>query len=90
MYAGLVVEDSDAMRFFEKPLHPYSQMLMASVPRLRGDKEPEFITGQPPSLYNLPPGCRFADRCPLRFSACDQDPYLVDIEGRRVSCWKYV
>jgi len=90
MYAGLVVEDSDAMRFFSKPLHPYSQMLMASVPRLRGDKEPEFITGQPPSLYNLPPGCRFADRCPLRFSACDQDPKLVDIEGRRVSCWKYV
>jgi peptide/nickel transport system ATP-binding protein len=90
MYAGLVVEDSDAMRFFEKPLHPYSQMLMASVPRLRGDKEPEFITGQPPSLYNLPPGCRFADRCPLRFDKCDQDPLLVDIEGRRVACWKYV
>src|SRR5512136_3389322 len=50
MYAGQIVERSDARRFFTAPLHPYSQKLMASVPRLRGDKEPEFITGQPPSL----------------------------------------
>jgi peptide/nickel transport system ATP-binding protein len=90
MYAGLIVEDSDAMNFFSKPLHPYSQMLMASVPRLRGDKEPEFITGQPPSLYNLPPGCRFAERCPLRFEKCDQDPPVVKVEDRKVACWKYV
>ena len=90
MYAGLIVEDSDAMNFFTKPLHPYSQMLMASVPRLRGDKEPEFITGQPPSLYNLPPGCRFAERCPSRFEKCDQDPPTVKVEDRKVACWKYV
>ncbi|MFN2121160.1 MAG: ABC transporter ATP-binding protein, partial [Anaerolineales bacterium] len=62
MYAGQIVEVSDAYRFFDKPLHPYSQRLMASVPRLHGTQEPEFITGQPPSLIDLPKGCRFADR----------------------------
>jgi peptide/nickel transport system ATP-binding protein len=62
MYAGQIVEVNDAHHFFEKPLHPYSQKLMASVPRLHGTREPEFITGRPPSLIDLPTGCRFADR----------------------------
>ena len=62
MYAGQIVEMSDAYRFFDKPLHPYSQKLMASVPRLHAVTEPDFITGRPPSLINLPKGCRFADR----------------------------
>jgi ABC-type dipeptide/oligopeptide/nickel transport system ATPase component len=53
MYAGQIVETGDAARFFTAPLHPYSQKLMASVPRLRGTKELEFITGQPPSLVDV-------------------------------------
>lgn len=89
MYAGQIVEVSDAYRFFAKPLHPYSQKLMASVPRLHGDKEPEFITGRPPSLINLPTGCRFADRCPSRFEKCVQDPPMVEKDGRKVKCWLY-
>ncbi len=89
MYAGQIVEVGDAYRFFTKPLHPYSHMLMASVPRLRADKEPEFITGQPPSLLDLPAGCRFAPRCPKRFSKCDQDPPVIKKEGRIVKCWLY-
>jgi peptide/nickel transport system ATP-binding protein len=89
MYAGQIIESSDAMRFFTEPLHPYSQMLMASVPRLRGDKEPIFITGQPPSLLNPPTGCRFADRCPQRFGKCDQEPPVFEKEGRLVKCWLY-
>jgi peptide/nickel transport system ATP-binding protein len=89
MYAGQIVEVSDAYRFFAKPLHPYSQKLMASVPRLHGDKEPEFITGRPPSLIDLPAGCRFADRCPARFEKCVQDPPVVEKEGRKVKCWLY-
>lgn len=88
MYAGQIVEVSDAARFFAEPLHPYSQKLMASVPRLRGDKEPEFITGQPPSLIGLPPGCRFAPRCPSRFERCEQDPPMVGTR-RQVKCWLY-
>ena len=89
MYAGQIVEMSDAYRFFDKPLHPYSQKLMASVPRLHGTKEPEFITGRPPSLINLPKGCRFADRCPARFEKCVQDPPVVEKDERKVKCWLY-
>lgn len=89
MYAGQIVEVSDAARFFSAPLHPYSQKLMASVPRLRGDTEPEFITGQPPSLIDLPPGCRFAPRCGKRFERCEQDPPVVGTNGRQVKCWLY-
>lgn len=89
MYAGQIVETGDAMRFFNAPLHPYSHMLMNSVPRLRGDKEPEFISGQPPSLLAIPPGCRFAPRCPRRFERCTQDPPVTKMEGRNVKCWLY-
>jgi peptide/nickel transport system ATP-binding protein len=89
MYAGQIVEVSDARRFFTEPLHPYSQKLMASVPRLRGDKEPEFITGQPPSLIDLPPGCRFAPRCPSRFEQCQEDPPVVEAHRHQVKCWLY-
>lgn len=89
MYAGQIIEASDAMRFFTEPLHPYSQMLMASVPRLRGDKEPIFITGQPPSLLDPPKGCRFADRCLQRFEKCDQEPPVFEKQDRLVKCWLY-
>jgi peptide/nickel transport system ATP-binding protein len=89
MYAGQIVEVSDAYHFFDKPLHPYSQKLMASVPRLHGTKEPEFITGRPPSLIDLPKGCRFADRCPARFEKCVQDPPVVEKDDRKVKCWLY-
>lgn len=89
MYAGQIVEVCDAYRFFEKPLHPYSQKLLASVPRLHGTKEPEFITGRPPSLINLPKGCRFADRCPARFEKCVNDPPTIEKDGRKVKCWLY-
>jgi oligopeptide/dipeptide ABC transporter ATP-binding protein len=89
MYAGQIVEVCDAYRFFEQPLHPYSKKLMASVPRLHADKEPEFITGQPPSLINLPVGCRFADRCPDRFEKCIEDPPTIEADGRKVKCWLY-
>ncbi len=89
MYAGQIVEVSDARRFFASPLHPYSKKLMASVPRLRGDQELEFIPGKPPSLIGLKPGCRFAPRCSFRFDKCDQDPPVTNKEGRLVSCWLY-
>jgi oligopeptide/dipeptide ABC transporter ATP-binding protein len=89
MYAGQIVEVGDAARFFSGPLHPYSKKLMASVPTLRGKKELEFITGQPPSLIGLPNGCRFAARCPSRFEKCDQSPPTVEQEGRKVKCWLY-
>jgi peptide/nickel transport system ATP-binding protein len=90
MYAGQIVELSDAARFFREPLHPYSRKLMASVPRLREDKKLEFIPGEPPSLINPPQGCRFAPRCPFRFERCDEEPPLIQTsDGRQVKCWLY-
>jgi oligopeptide/dipeptide ABC transporter ATP-binding protein len=87
MYAGQIVETGDAKDFFPAPLHPYSQMLMASVPRLRSESDPMFITGQPPSLMNPPTGCRFAARCPFRFEKCGEEPPVFQKGSRKVKCW---
>lgn len=87
MYAGQIVETGSARDFFPAPLHPYSQMLMASVPRLRSDSDPMFITGQPPSLMNPPKGCRFAARCPFRFEKCSEEPPVFQKGNRKVKCW---
>ena len=89
MYAGQIVEVGHAKDFFPAPLHPYAQMLMASVPRLRSESDPMFITGQPPSLIDLPKGCRFAARCPFRFEKCDEEPPMLDKNWRKVKCWLY-
>ncbi len=89
MYAGQMVELSDARSFFTDPLHPYSKKLMASVPKLRVDQEPDYITGQPPSLLNPPAGCRFRDRCPSRFDRCDEEPPMFGSSRHKVKCWLY-
>ena len=89
MYAGQIVEAGHARDFFPAPLHPYAQMLMASVPRLRSESDPMFITGQPPSLIDLPKGCRFAARCPFRFEKCGEEPPMLTKNGRKVKCWLY-
>ena len=89
MYAGQIVEVGHARDFFPAPLHPYAQMLMASVPRLRSESDPMFITGQPPSLIDLPTGCRFKARCPFRFDKCEQEPPVFGKNGRKVKCWLY-
>ena len=89
MYAGQIVEVGHARDFFPAPLHPYAQMLMASVPRLRSESDPMFITGQPPSLIDLPSGCRFKARCPFRFEKCDEEPPMIGKNGRKVKCWLY-
>ena len=89
MYAGQIVEVSDSHTFYSQPHHPYSAMLMASVPRLRGSEPPEFITGQPPSLINPPTGCRFAARCPKRFARCAEEPPVVQVGNSLGKCWLY-
>ena len=89
MYAGQIVETGTAKDFFPAPLHPYSQLLMASVPRLRSDSDPMFITGQPPSLIDLPTGCRFAARCPFRMEKCSEKPPVIQRDNRKVMCWLY-
>jgi peptide/nickel transport system ATP-binding protein len=89
MYAGQIVEVGTSAQVFVSPLHPYSKKLLASVPRLRADQDPDFIVGQPPSLLNPPTGCRFADRCPSRFDKCDQEPPVIQNGRSQVKCWLY-
>jgi len=73
------------------PKHPYAQKLIASVPRLREDRMPEFIPGAPPDLVNPPSGCRFHPRCPHATERCKkEEPPLIRLEdGRIVKCWLY-
>ncbi|MCC6039268.1 MAG: ABC transporter ATP-binding protein [Thermofilum sp.] len=91
MYAGEIVEISDAEEFYRRPRHPYAEKLMASVPTLRTDKKLEFIPGTPPSLINPPPGCRFAPRCPYAFERClrESPPPYEYKTGSFVRCWLY-
>ena len=65
MYAGQAVEISDIRTVFEKPLHPYTQALIQSIPHIRSsEKSIKFIRGDPPNLTEIGEGCRFIDRCP--------------------------
>ena len=91
MYAGKIVETASTSTIFKRPRHPYTIALIHSVPRLdRKDERLYSIEGQPPSLLNLPVGCRFADRCPDVMDICRQEqPSEIEIEdGHSVSCWK--
>jgi peptide/nickel transport system ATP-binding protein len=92
MYAGKVVESAPVRSLFDDPKHPYTQGLIASIPVLGVIKdELATIPGSVPNLINLPPGCRFANRCPYRMERCDQEePPLIKLEGNRlVRCWLY-
>ena len=91
MYAGKIVETARTRELFHAPMHPYTRALIASVPRLDRKNERLFsIEGQPPSLRNLPPGCRFYPRCTDRLEACGkQEPPEVKVsDGHYVSCWE--
>jgi peptide/nickel transport system ATP-binding protein len=90
MYAGKVVEIAPTEEIFARPLHPYTEMLIRSLPRLGDNAERMGISGRPPSLLNPPSGCRFAARCYLADERCTQvEPVLQEIEpGHFVSCLK--
>jgi peptide/nickel transport system ATP-binding protein len=92
MYAGRFAEKADARTIVKDPLHPYTQMLLASLPEvgLRHDQITlTGIPGRPPSLVNPPSGCRFADRCPFARAACAQTPPFEEVApGHHVACWK--
>jgi peptide/nickel transport system ATP-binding protein len=89
MYAARIVEQGTADDVFLKPAHPYTIGLMRSVPRLdlpRGQRL-ETIEGLPPDLRTPPAICRFAERCPFRVAACEQDVALVEVApDRRAAC----
>ncbi|HEX7973389.1 MAG TPA: ABC transporter ATP-binding protein [Anaerolineales bacterium] len=97
MYAGRIVEQTDVITLFAKPLHPYTQGLIASIPVLGKVKEHlEVIPGTVPNLVNLPTGCKFAARCMARqqyqLTICTEvEPDLVPVlQDHSVRCWLYL
>lgn len=94
MYAGKIVEEAPTRTIFKTPLHPYSQGLLRSMPRL-GDKvrlgrvRLQEIPGVVPSLYELPAGCRFSTRCSHAMEICrKEEPDLEEIDERHFCrCW---
>ena len=89
-YAGRIVEQGTVRKLFSQPAHPYTQALMASVPRLDERVERLYsIEGKPPALFDLPEGCRFAPRCPHAFDRCTEAyPPEFDVEaGHTAACW---
>ncbi len=92
MYLGEIVEEGKAEEVFSQPLHPYTKLLLDSVPDLHrvigeGRYTLRGIEGEPPSPINPPPACRFAPRCPFKKDICEEEkPYYVKIRSRRVMC----
>ena len=88
MYAGKVVEYSDAHTLFATPAHPYTGALLRSLPDLSKSKGSlETIPGMVPSAFDFPDGCRFRDRCAYATALCEEEPPLVEIgSGHRVAC----
>jgi len=92
MYAGRIVECGPVARIFEQPSHPYTQALIASVPGTSRTSGARLTTidGQPPSLLNLPPGCRFAARCAHVQARCrDAYPPSITVAAEHAAaCWR--
>jgi peptide/nickel transport system ATP-binding protein len=98
MYAGRKVEEAAVEDLFERPQHPYTRGLLASIPRLplmRGEVEPaagrlQEIPGTVPALTNLPPGCVFAPRCPHAVDICraQYPDYEEKRPGHWAACWR--
>ena len=92
MYAGKIVENADVNAFYEKPLHPYSEGLLHSVPNIALIGQTiASIPGAPPDLTHPPSGCRFHPRCPYAFDACSTvvPPLIQQPAGREVACLLY-
>ena len=90
MYAGQIMEKADTQRIFEAPLHPYTQGLLNSIPRIGRRKRLVPITGSVPRLDKLPPGCPFGPRCPHSKAQCKQAPAFTEVEPNHfVRCWYY-
>ena len=92
MYAGKLAEKAPTKTIIEQPRHPYTTMLISSLPEVGvryANKKLSGIPGSPPSLLNPPTGSRFRDRCPLAFDKCLEEPPFIRIApDHSVACWK--
>jgi peptide/nickel transport system ATP-binding protein len=92
MYAGQIVEQADVFDLFDRPMHPYTRGLLASIPKATEKRAAERLPSIPgivPDLAKLPGGCRFRPRCGHAMPICQRrEPGLIEFgEGRRVRCW---
>jgi peptide/nickel transport system ATP-binding protein len=92
MYAGRVAEKAPAEAIVDAPRHPYTRLLLSSLPEVGvrfAERRLTGIPGRPPSLLDPPAGCRFRDRCPLASPECaEQPPFVASEPGRAAACWK--
>ena len=92
MYAGLIVEEAPVVSLFYEPLHPYTQGLLFSIPRVDKDLDKlHVIPGFVPSPFEFPKGCRFHNRCDRALSKCSEEmpPLYAFQDGRAVRCFLY-
>ena len=91
MYAGRVVEFSSENAIFKKPLHPYTEALLKSIPVINNEKEELYmIKGMVPNFKSKITGCLFHPRCEYAKEICKKcEPQLMDINKQKVRCWKY-
>jgi peptide/nickel transport system ATP-binding protein len=93
MYGGVIVETGPTRSVFERRAHPYTRGLFAARPRLGTDRAVPLATiaGRVPALHEMPPGCAFADRCPLAIGACRSAPPPVAVvgDGHFVRCIRW-
>lgn len=94
MYAGKIVEEGPAETMLKNPLHPYTKLLVGSIPPIglsHRVKKLKGLSGSPPSLLNPPSGCRFHPRCPYAMECCRiEEPPKTRESDHTVSCWLYV
>jgi peptide/nickel transport system ATP-binding protein len=92
MYAGQLVEKASTETIINSPKHPYTKLLIQSLPSVGvrfNENRLAGIPGNPPVLLNPPTGCRFRDRCPVAFAKCVEAPPFVEVEkGHFLACWK--
>lgn len=92
MYCGHIVEKADVRTIFQHPLHPYTEGLLRSIPHM-DDSQGDLATieGSVPSIYHMPEGCAFHNRCACCRKICTQkQPPLLTLDGEHtVQCWKY-
>jgi len=88
MYGGHLVEFGSSYEIYKNPKHPYTQGLLDSIPKLKGDV-PKYIKGNPPSLLDSPTQCRFIERCPVAIEKCKMVPPKFKTQSGYVRCWLY-
>lgn len=90
MYLGKIVEYGPLSKVLDHPKHPYTQALLLSAPKLTGNASSKPIQGEPPSLINIPPGCRYEPRCPYSMPKCkEKEPTPILTNGTQVNCFLY-